>query len=291
MRIDGIVILYNPDETVVKNITSYVNCIDKLYIVDNSEKKNIDLISRIMDISKKVEYIDNGGNQGIAKALNMGAKLAIKNGANWLLAMDQDSYFEKNEISIYIQNIVEFKDKDNVAIFAPNTSTPTYSIYSKRDTNSFVDSTVIITSGSVINLDLFSKIGEFDENLFIDEVDHDYCLRAVANNYRVIMFNNIFLNHQIGIVKKIKLLNKEKSITIHSPVRNYYAMRNVLYMRKKHKNNFGSWTKKRVSYVIKDNLRNLIFGEYKLRRIFFILKGIIDFHLNNMGKIKIPFSK
>ena len=98
MKIDGVVALYNPDESIIKNINSYINDIDKIYIIDNSETKNHELINKIVTISDKCIYIDNNGNQGIANALNVGAKLAIENGCDWLLTMDQDSSFTQGSL-------------------------------------------------------------------------------------------------------------------------------------------------------------------------------------------------
>ena len=39
LRIAGVTILYKPDEEIAKNILSYLNQIERLYIVDNSEKE------------------------------------------------------------------------------------------------------------------------------------------------------------------------------------------------------------------------------------------------------------
>ena len=88
MNIQGVVVLYNPDYTILDNIKSYLDGIEKLYIVDNSETKNHELINKIVSISAKCIYIDNNGNQGIAHALNVGAQKAIEDGADWLLTMD-----------------------------------------------------------------------------------------------------------------------------------------------------------------------------------------------------------
>ncbi len=119
MKIVGVVVLYNPDESIIKNINSYINDIEKLYLVDNSENKNHDLINKIMSISDKCIYVDNNGNQGIAHALNVGARLAIENGADWLLTMDQDTSFSENDL-IKIQEELLAVDSTNTAIVAPS---------------------------------------------------------------------------------------------------------------------------------------------------------------------------
>lgn len=69
MRLAGVVVLYNPDDSVEENINSYVNQLDILYAVDNSERKNKELIERLRQ-NQKICYIDNHGNKGIAVAFS-----------------------------------------------------------------------------------------------------------------------------------------------------------------------------------------------------------------------------
>lgn len=59
LSIAGVVILYNPDESVYKNISSYAPYIQKLYIIDNSEHTNENLLSKIIPHSNII-YIPHG---------------------------------------------------------------------------------------------------------------------------------------------------------------------------------------------------------------------------------------
>ncbi|HRI19294.1 MAG TPA: glycosyltransferase, partial [Panacibacter sp.] len=101
MKIAGAVILYYPDENITRHILSYIHVLDKLYVADNSENKNNALFEQIIKI-KNVVYLHDGENKGIASRLNQAAKLAIEEGCEWLLTMDQDSYFEKNTVDAYL---------------------------------------------------------------------------------------------------------------------------------------------------------------------------------------------
>lgn len=65
-----------------------------------------------------------------------------------------------------------------------------------------VFSTALITSGTLLNLSLFQKIGGFDENLFIDAVDHEYTIKSLLTGYKIIQFPCIQLTHQIGTLVK-----------------------------------------------------------------------------------------
>ena len=118
MKIEGVVVLYNPNKNIIDNIKTYINEVETLYVIDNSSEKDNSLINEIKQLSQKCLYIDNFSNKGIAYALNMGVKLAIKESSDWLLTMDQDSKFEKNDLFKLIESIDE-DDIQNIGIISP----------------------------------------------------------------------------------------------------------------------------------------------------------------------------
>lgn len=59
----GMVILYNPDEKFINNILSYIDYVERLYVIDNSENVNINIIDKLKTIDK-IDYIYNGGEFG-----------------------------------------------------------------------------------------------------------------------------------------------------------------------------------------------------------------------------------
>ena len=72
VRIAGVVVLYNPREDVLGSIGSYISQIEVLFAVDNSEHPDPAVTDRIRNAGNVV-YLWNGGNAGIAAALNIGA--------------------------------------------------------------------------------------------------------------------------------------------------------------------------------------------------------------------------
>lgn len=278
-KIVGIIVLYNPNQTVVENIASYIDDLDMLYAVDNSDQKQSNIINSLLKNSK-IHYINNNGNQGIAQALNIGANKAIEMGCQWLLTMDQDSSFNPVVFKKYLECFQRTPNPEEIAIFSPN--------YLKANniesSCSFTEKLTTITSGSLLNLHSYSIIGEFNEELFIDEVDHEYCLRAHLFNYKVVQFETIFLQHQIGSQIKIKLLGKVHFKNIHAPIRHYYMTRNSLYILFKYHNKFPSYTRNHIWKVFKTLLFALIYGEKKFIRSIYILQAIRHFLIGKMGK-------
>jgi len=274
MKIQGVVVLYSPKFIILENINSYINDIEKLYIVDNSEIKNTDLINEIVSISDKCIYIDNNGNQGIAHALNVGAKLAIENGANWLLTMDQDTSFDNDFKKV--QKELLTVDINNTAIVSP-------SHYLGDEIKPFYNE-IVMTSGNLVNLYLFEKIGEFDENLFIDSVDTEYCLRIYSMRYKIKRIPSVILNHNLGDIQEYKIFGIEFKPTNHNPIRRYYITRNRFYVWHKYNNSYLAFTKWEKMATFKELIKVILFEKDKLTKIQFSLKGYIDYRKNKLGK-------
>lgn len=278
--IAAIVITYQPGPEITGNIQSYLGLVDHLYIADNSEPK-LSFSSGILDNSK-ITLINTGGNEGIATRLNQVAEKAIADGYQWLLTMDQDSYFEPEHIQAYFDYAKEFPGHDQVAMFGVETVNKPELI---ADLSEKADQ--LITSGSLVNLSLYKDIGPFDESLFIDEVDHEYCYRASLRGYQVIQFTHIFLQHQLGEAVNIKTIQgSSRSTSFHSPLRLYYMVRNFLYVREKYKDVLGHVFKVRTTALMHRIKNNLLYGPNKWQTLKMVLLAVGDFKRGKMGKKK-----
>ncbi|MBN2676306.1 MAG: glycosyltransferase, partial [Alphaproteobacteria bacterium] len=224
------VILYNPDIPVLSNILSYLDYVKRIYVIDNSDIKNT-LILELLSSYPKIVYIDNDGNQGIAHALNRGADAAILEGFEWLLTMDQDSSFDSIMLTQYFHCWKNHLHKNHIAVFSPvHTILEDHSLSSPScDT---IQKLHVMTSGNILNLKIFQDLKGFNEALFIDEVDHEYCLRSNLKGYSILEFPNISLRHNLGEPVLIYRHGQTIESSTHSPKRFYYIARNRLYMWK-----------------------------------------------------------
>ena len=284
MKIAAVVILYNPTDSTLENIKSYSDVISTTYVFDNTEEGAT--IKDKLSLLPGIKYHHDGKNEGLPKRLNEAAHLAIKDGFDWLLTMDQDSNFYKGLFTKYAACCDRFYGKEKVAMFGTtyekNEITPV-------ETCQFAEVDNLITSGTLLNLSLFKKIGNFDEALFIDCVDHDYSIRSILQGYSVIRFSNIFLTHALGkevyksSIKTLFLIKKKKEI--HSPVRCYYMFRNMLYLTKK----FETENIPQVKQLNKDVLSRIkkafLYGRNSAAIIFYLNKAFNDYKKIRMGKL------
>lgn len=283
MQIAATVILYHPDENYIRNIKTYSDKIGKLYIIDNTEKHSQEFAGSLQQFKDSI-YLHDGVNKGMSVRLNQACSLAWQQGFEWLLTMDQDSFFKNEEIERYLDCIQAFEAKETVSVFGVN-------FEKKIFENDFCKSKEVmhlITSGSLINLKVRESVGDFDEKLFIDEVDFEYCLRSVQKGFKIICFENIFLDHQLGTTSYYRSLRTslKTARVLHSPTRMYYMTRNFLYIQCQYKNIFPGEVKQRKRILMNRIKNNIIYNRERFKVIKNILKGFRDVKKNKWGKLE-----
>jgi rhamnosyltransferase len=210
-RILAVVVLYFPARPAADIIKGFEDQVDGVLIVDNTNK-----------------------NIGVAAALNKGLKTAVAGNYEWLLTMDQDSTFEHGSLSRLKE--VAFESDNKVGWVAPfhRIQKGRWTRDDRRrdegrgtrdERRRAIDEVQFaMTSGSLVRV---NTVGYFEEKLFIDSVDNEYCLRLRKNGYRVIRVNGAVLNHELGELKKNWL---GFSTIVHPASRRYYITRNMLYL-------------------------------------------------------------
>ncbi len=281
-KISGVVVLYNPEKNVITNIQSYIHQVDILYAVDNSEEINPSIIEQIKKI-KKVVYISNGDNCGVAKALNVGAEKSIEQGGELLLTMDQDSKATPDMVAKMLECIKGNK-VSSIGLIAP------FHLYKKTlkmpKGEPCQKVLTVMTSGNLLSLNAYKKVGPFMDPLFIDHVDHEYCLRLNLNGFRVIQANNVILEHHLGSVSSCKLLFHELDFIVHDHIRFYYKTRNGFYVANKYKKIYPEFYRRFLKLFIKDIVKVFLLKNDRLKNLQMIIRGYKDFRKGILGSLE-----
>ncbi|MCX7998056.1 MAG: hypothetical protein N3A69_03770, partial [Leptospiraceae bacterium] len=143
------------------------------------------------------------------------------------------------------------------------------------------------TSGSVMSLELWEKLGKFDEELFLDYVDFDMCFRARLSGYKIYAVEKAIMKHTVGNREFYKFLNRTIVLINHSPQRNYYVVRNAYIMRKKYGKQFPEFKKGDKIFMWKRSIKAIFFEKNRIQKFFYILLGILHGFLNKKGKLKL----
>ena len=275
MKLAAVVVFYNPSEKNIQNIKKYEKSIDRLFIVDNSEDK----IMRYQD-SEKIKYIKLCENKGIAHDLNIGAKDAIKEGFNWLLTLDQDSQITK-EIIEKLKIYLDTHDTKKIGLISPYQDIEGEEEIKDVEAEEMIE---VMTSGNIINLKAYQKIGGFKDWLFIDCVDTDYCMNLHIHGYQVLRLNKVKMKHQLGNLKVHKLFGKKYPCYNHGPIRRYYIVRNNLYINEMYKEKYPDYCKHLLRIQKGQVKRILAFEKEKVKKLTMMYRGYKDFKKGIKGK-------
>ena len=256
--IAAVVVLYKPDiEEVYKNIRSYYKIVDTVLMWKNSSE----VISIPADLQHKVLVMGSGENEYMAKPLNISLDWCEKNGYDYLLTMDQDS--EWVDAVHFVSRALSCAE-ENIAVFAP------YVIGQYAKPGADYDAESVITSGSLVNVQIARKLGGFREDYKIYWVDGEFCYWARKNGYRIRVLHDCPLIQKFG--KQTKTLFGFMTSN-YSPIVYYFMIRNMLWMKREFPKSVSIKT---VGYTLLYIIRGILLGEKKkCLKIHNINKGII----------------
>lgn len=272
------VVTYNPSPEEISHILTYVEKVEKVYIYDNSSNDRWNK-SILEEYQSKIELIANGDNDGISIAFNQIFLFAQSDNIDFVLMLDQDSKLANNYFSVLNKKIEKYP---YVKFFCSNVILNKKNYFGKSSSE-YTDLKFTITSGSIISVDFFLNLGGYDENLFIDGIDRDFCIRAVSNGEIIRRLNGCLLYQELGIGRKNLF-----GIYEHNAYRNYYIYRNRLYVLSKYPDYFSGWNKFRSFWMseLKQIFSVILFEKSKKKKLENILKAKKDYKNNKFGKFE-----
>jgi rhamnosyltransferase len=275
LKINAVVILYNPDTDAFDNIASYQDQVGAVIAIDNSDHPSKETAARLKSFPGLV-YFPNHANLGIAAALNIGTRMAIEQDCDFLLTMDQDSKASPDMIKQMLE-CLNNRDQSRIGMIAPFHRTKSGHAQPKEEVSQAMTP---MTSGCLLNLQAFKAVGPFREELFIDFVDNEYCLRLIKHGYGVIQANMSILEHNVGDTKKYGPF----IATNHSPLRRYYKTRNRFYVFSRYFSDFPSHCLFDLVRLTKEIASIILFEGEKLAKLGMMLQGWRDFRKGKFGR-------
>jgi len=248
MKIAAVIVLYYPDNLFVKKVIESIQSSTSIIIlIDNTPESDAPSDHQVSGIDANIIVVSNKKNLGVAAAQNQGLKVAKEQGCDYLLILDQDTLPSKNLLSEQLAALASINDiqRENIAAIAPCFHDERYD-YSgtfivldklvprklkcnQSDAVHFVD--YAISSGLLIRISLIENIGLMNEDLFIDYVDIEWCLRARSKGYYILAAFSARIRHELGDTIRTFCGGRIK-VPLRSPVRTYYMVRNAIILYK-----------------------------------------------------------
>lgn len=241
-KIFSVIVTYNFDDSLFDNIKN-ISIQSQLLIIDNSINDIMnEKLQIISEKYKNIKVIYNKENMGLSYSYNLALKYAKEGNYDYFVTFDQDTHISENTLL----ELIELMDKYNLDSIGPN-----FRKISKYKDTELSFPKFIISSCNITKMQVYDKI-QYDDNLFIDNIDLDFCLLLKKYNYRFAMANNIFITHSIGEKYTGKF---GIEFYAHSPKRYYYIYRNYYILKRKYNNE---------KYLRRVNLRLFVFKYFVL---------------------------
>ncbi|WP_439890365.1 glycosyltransferase family 2 protein [Ralstonia sp. 25C] len=220
-----------------------VGQVHRIVVVDNASRCAPDFSRH--SASARIEVIGAEANVGIAAAHNIGLRRLGELGCSYGLLMDHDSLPLPHMVGRLLATDLALRARGElVAAVGPVTIDRRTGVRSKfvkmrngvvsrvecAPGHGFVEADFLISSGTLLRLDILSAIGGMNESYFIDHVDTEWCLRAKNAGYRIFGVCDALLDHSLGDRVVRIWFGRMREVPVHSPFRNYYMFRNTVLM-------------------------------------------------------------
>lgn len=218
------IVTFEPDDESMGKLAQLP--FSSMLVVDNSVTAAAMEKVRSICSERGATLIQNGKNLGQAEALNQGCRWAMDHGYSLVLLLDQDTYV----LPGFLEQALECRaglpgDPESTILGCsyvkapPRGAAPSPAVRRKR---------TVITSGSLVPLSLWARIGGFLSEYFIDMVDDEFCLRARRAGGTVWRIEEPRIAHAVG---KSTVSRWARN---HSAFRWYHMVRNHLWTIRRH---------------------------------------------------------
>lgn len=214
-KISVVVVTYNGEIWIKKNIDSLLKSnypIDVIFVDNASTDQSIALLKEY----KNIQLVQNNTNLGFGKANNIGIDIAIKNGADAIFLLNQDTWIFENTITNLAEKL--FGNPD-LGIVSPmhysadktilDSSFDTY--YNKNkievDSNSIRIVPFVNAAAWLVSKDCFQKVGYFEPIFNHYGEDRNFCDRVHYHKFKIGIVKNSAICHD-----RIVKLNSNKTL-------------------------------------------------------------------------------
>lgn len=280
------VITYHPGADVEEALVALRPQVGGLVVVDNCSSR--DEVEHLRRLAARLDYclIENPENLGIATALNQSIKWAnVQARYEAILFFDQDSFVAEDFVSSMLAEYRKYRTDDRVFLVTPR-------IVHRRLDKTFAPLDfggkylVAQTSGSLMPLSVFNECGVYRDDLFIDFVDYEFCLRSARHGWRLVYCPQAVLYHEPGNETPRRFF-KFFQVTPNnaSPLRRYYIMRNGLWLVGRYALRQPRWAAYTLRRLAIETVKAIMFEDRRSSKIRMWARAIRDLLRGRRGKL------
>lgn len=219
----AVVVLFHPDDLAVRALQQLCATFGTVLVVDNTPD------SGSVELPPGAVLLHGGENIGLPRAYNLAAREALAQGAEWLATFDQDTLVDPRLPEVLARAATDFEEAHlGTSVGAVG---PSFSNLHHASGDTGVEQTRVvdhvISSGMLLRLAHWKEVGGFDERLFIDLVDIDYCHRLNRAGHLVLQLPDVLMEHGMGAPAENRVAGRQRASSNYGQLRHYYIARNT----------------------------------------------------------------
>lgn len=284
----AVAVTYRPDEAAIGEVLARAAAqVGSLVVLDN-DTPLVDGAhwSDRVALPAGVDLQRESSNIGLGAAYNRAAAIASERGARFVMLLDQDSLLDEGCVAVLLRHAELRAQRGPLGAVGPTfvdgrsgERAPFvrfgFPLNTKLHAPAGGDVGVdfLISSGSLIPLTALEMAGGFDEGLFIDSVDMEWCFRARAAGLQLVGVADARMLHTIG--DELVRLPGGGAMFVHSPLRLYMMTRNRVALWRRPATP-RVWTAQDVPRMLFKLGRMTAFATPRIRNAQAMLRGARD---------------
>lgn len=269
----AVVVTYGPGPAAVDLVRRLVGAGCRTLVVDNGTP-DPRVVDECAEAGAEVHRL--GSNRGVASAVNVG--LAVVSGTEeWLFTFDQDSVVGEGYVDALVAAAAAASS--GTAVVAPVVRDRATGRVLQGDPSwdGSRDVPRVITSGALCRVAALDSVGGLRDDLFIDYVDFDLCLRLRTAGWRVRVDPAAVLEHSIGQGSEHRVAGLRLRTSNHAADRQYYKYRNYLLLARAGTLRADpSWAARSAVALVWTALRMLLLEEDRTAKLRAVVAGVRD---------------
>jgi rhamnosyltransferase len=305
----AVVVAFFPDPAkFVPLVESLCGQAHAVAVVDNTPAGSAagvaDMLRPLRERFAGLQLVALGENRGIAAAQNIGIRLAIERGDEYVLLSDQDSRPDAGMVAALVATARELQasgiavgcvcpayfDEVTGQAFGFQVHPPGRLFYRALPGDRampWAEVVTAISSGSLLPVHALQRIGGMREDFFIDQVDIEWCHRARSLGYANFGTARARLVHNLGDAPLRAWCFGWRAVNAYPPTRLYYRFRNFVRMARLPHVPLR-WSIRASGYWLLSLYAHCLFAARRRDNAKAIARGLRDGALGRGGRMPAP---
>lgn len=297
----ALVVTYYPDPGFPERLQAILREFPLLLVWDNTDDREVSasIASEVKRIGAR--FATGSANIGLGTAFNRGFARLAELGATWICTFDQDSMpqsgFAAELLGTASRQLVDGMSvaavganwRDAVRMrMARHLVRHPYVPLAFRRVEALTDLAsvdFVISSGCLTRLEAWRQLGGFDETLFIDLVDADFCLRAKRAGWTIAVSASSILQHHRGSKRAVQRFGRTWWPSCMPPKRLRYLFRNRVRLLLRHGRATPHWAIYEMTHSLKVLIEDVLLTSGRWTRLRAIIAGLCDAAHGRQGRL------